>query len=289
MDDKIPSVNYLEARDLYRNKLSYLHESNEIDFYFKSIVRIFFKLSPTDLALHPSTTFELNQEKILKDALKDLMNHKPLQYILKEVYFRNVRLKVDPRVLIPRPETEELVEWIVEDHKTKTERKKIVDFGTGSGCIAIALAQEHSFFDVTAMDRDQEIINLARENAQINRTSIHFIQKDIMQLDWNFKTDIIVSNPPYITPQEQKNIKKNVLDFEPYQALFVPQDDPLIFYRALLDYARTNLNSDGKIYFEINPLFLQEMKKLILLKGHYKISVRNDIFGKKRMLRLERL
>ncbi|MEK9614296.1 MAG: peptide chain release factor N(5)-glutamine methyltransferase [Flavobacteriaceae bacterium] len=282
-------MNFIEARDLYRNALSHLHEPNEIDFYFKSIVRAFFELTPTDLALNPSAFFKVNQEKLLKETLKDLVDQKPLQYILKEVYFRNVRLKVDSRVLIPRPETEELVQWIVEDHRTNTQRKKVVDFGTGSGCIAIALAQEHSFFDVTAMDRDQEIITLARENALMNQTLVHFIQKDITHLDWNFKTDIMVSNPPYITPQEQKNIKKNVLDFEPHQALFVPQDDPLIFYRALLDYARNHLNPSGKIYFEINPLFLQELKKLILLETHYKISVRNDIFGKKRMLRLERL
>ena len=289
MVNKIPYMTLIEARDLYRETLQTKFSNGEIDFYFKSLMTDSFQREPTQLALEPESEFEPLEVLFIQEAATKLLKDYPLQYITGTVHFRTLKLKVDPRVLIPRPETEELVDWIVEDFGKRTDDSKdILDMGTGSGCIAIALAKENTQFTVSALDQEQPILDLAQENALNNGVQIHFFQQDLLQLDSLKQSfDILVSNPPYVMRKEQEQMQPNVLDHEPHQALFVPDEDPLIFYRAILKFASLHLNSEGIIYFEINPLLIDELRSLIQ-QFDYTISERMDIFGKVRMLRLKK-
>jgi release factor glutamine methyltransferase len=282
-------MTYSEGRNIFREKLKSLFEVNEIDFYFKTVLQSIFNIEQTALALSPTKLFNENQKRELEKVLKQLLQEQPLQYIIGKAYFRSLTLTVNSSVLIPRPETEELVNWVLEDHQNLEEKQTLIDFGTGSGCIAIALAKEQPSFEVTAIDFYSSVLNLAKQNAIKNKTSVSFLQHDILQLNTlKLNVDIIVSNPPYIPPSEQREMKPNVLNYEPHLALFVPENDPLIFYRSILEYGLLYLVSDGLIYFEINPRFLSEMKSLILSFKVYSILERKDIFGKLRMLRVKK-
>jgi len=282
-------MTYSEGRNIFREKLKSLFEVNEIDFYFKTVLQSIFNIEQTALALSPTKLFNENQKRELEKVLKQLLQEQPLQYIISKAYFRSLTLTVNSLVLIPRPETEELVNWVLEDHQNLEEKQTLIDFGTGSGCIAIALAKEQPSFEVTAIDFYSSVLNLAKQNAIKNKTSVSFLQHDILQLNTlKLNVDIIVSNPPYIPPSEQREMKPNVLNYEPHLALFVPENDPLIFYRSILEYGLLYLVSDGLIYFEINPRFLSEMKSLILSFKVYSILERKDIFGKLRMLRVQK-
>jgi len=282
-------MTYSEGRNIFREKLKSLFEVNEIDFYFKTVLQSIFNIEQTALALSPTKLFNENQKRELEKVLKQLLQEQPLQYIIGKAYFRSLTLTVNSSVLIPRLETEELVNWVLEDHQNLEEKQTLIDFGTGSGCIAIALAKEQPSFEVTAIDFYSSVLNLAKQNAIKNKTSVSFLQHDIPQLNTlKLNVDIIVSNPPYIPPSEQREMKPNVLNYEPHLALFVPENDPLIFYRSILEYGLLYLVSDGLIYFEINPRFLSEMKSLILSFKVYSILERKDIFGKLRMLRVQK-
>ena len=282
-------MTYSEGRNIFREKLKSLFEVNEIDFYFKTVLQSIFNIEQTALALSPTKLFNENQKRELEKVLKQLLQEQPLQYIIGKAYFRSLTLTVNSSVLIPRPETEELVNWVLEDHQNLEEKQTLIDFGTGSGCIAIALAKEQPSFEVTAIDFYSSVLNLAKQNAIKNKTSVSFLQHDILQLNTlKLNVDIIVSNPPYIPPSEQREMKPNVLNYEPHLALFVPENDPLILYRSILEYGLLYLVSDGLIYFEINPRFLSEMKSLILSFKVYSILERKDIFGKLRMLRVQK-
>jgi len=282
-------MTYSEGRNIFREKLKSLFEVNEIDFYFKTVLQSIFNIEQTALALSPTKLFNENQKRELEKVLKQLLQEQPLQYIIGKADFRSLTLTVNSSVLIPRPETEELVNWVLEDHQNLEEKQTLIDFGTGSGCIAIALAKEQPSFEVTAIDFYSSVLNLAKQNAIKNKTSVSFLRHDILQLNTlKLNVDIIVSNPPYIPPSEQREMKPNVLNYEPHLALFVPENDPLIFYRSILEYGLLYLVSDGLIYFEINPRFLSEMKSLILSFKVYSILERKDIFGKLRMLRVQK-
>ena len=281
-------MTYIEGRNLFRSQLKVFFEINEIDFYYKVILKSFFKIEPTAISLYPETVFLPAKVKIIKVVLQRLLNEEPLQYILGTTSFRSLELLVTPVVLIPRPETEELVEWVLEDYKSINHKHVVIDMGTGSGCIAISLAKEQPFFNVTALDISSKALEIAKSNAIKNKTIINFIQADITALSTEiFPVNVIISNPPYIHPREKKEMKNNVINNEPSIALFVPEEDPLLFYRCILEYAQKNLLPDGVIYFEINPYFLTEMKNLILSITNYSIEERKDIFGKVRMLRLQ--
>ena len=279
----------IEARDQFRTSLKGLHTVAECDYYFKMILSSLLDIDPISIALEPNLNLQSSQQSKLKSVLEDLLTEKPLQYILGEVPFRKLNLKVNPSVLIPRPETEELVGWILEDYTKLNHKVELIDLGTGSGCIALSLKKEQSFFSVYALDIDQPILDLVQQNAEENKLEINCIKGDINDLHkLKLKVEVIVSNPPYITPKEKEEIKNNVLNFEPYQALFVPQDNPLLYYQKILEYAEESLQSKGRIYFEINPLFESEMEALIFSFDSYTITKRLDIFGKIRMLRLEK-
>jgi release factor glutamine methyltransferase len=280
----------IEARNFFRDALKEFYPINEADYYFKMILPVLFGIDPIDLALSPKHTFNVIQQNKLKSVITDLLNQKPIQYILGEIYFRKIVLKVNPKVLIPRPETEELVDWILDDYSQLEHEISVLDLGTGSGCIALSLKKEQAFFKVHALDLDVSILEVVKRNAEWNTLDINCIQADMRALDSvELEVEIIVSNPPYITPKEKKAMKKNVLEFEPHQALFVPQDDPLLFYRKILIFAKKKLKPKGRIYLEINPLFESELEALIFNFESYNITKRLDIFGKIRMFRLEKI
>ena len=224
LDDKINNMTYIEGRNLFRSQLKILFEINEIDFYYKAILKSFFKIESTTISLEPDTVFLPSKVKIIKVVLQRLLNEEPLQYILGTTSFRSLELQVTPDVLIPRPETEELVEWILEDYKSINHKHMVIDLGTGSGCIAISLAKEQPFFNLTALDICSKALETAKSNAIKNKAIINFIQDDITALTNKiFPVNVIVSNPPYIHPREKKEMKNNVLNNEPTIALFVPE------------------------------------------------------------------
>ena len=279
----------IEARNHFRTSLKELHTVQECDYYFKMILSSLLDVDPISIALEPNHLLDSSQQSKLKSVLEDMLTEKPLQYILGEVPFRKLNLKVNPSVLIPRPETEELVGWILEDYAKLNQKIDLIDLGTGSGCIALSLKKEQPFFNVHALDIDQPILDVVEQNKEKNKLEINCIKGDINDLlKLKLKVEVIVSNPPYITPKEKEKIKNNVLNFEPHQALFVPQDNPLMYYQKILEFAGENLKSKGRVYFEINPLFEIEMEALIFSFDSYTITKRLDIFGKIRMLRLEK-
>jgi len=279
----------IEARNLYRVSLSSRYTEGEIDYYFKSILATALQIEPLSIALQPHLELEAKKKERLKQILEALIQEKPLQYILGQIPFRKLVLKVNPLVLIPRPETEELVDWVVADYLDIQSEVVAIDMGTGSGCIALSLKKEQPLFQVHALDLQKDILGLVQENANLNQVEVNCIAWDMTQLEkLQFKVDLIISNPPYITPQEMTAMKKNVLDYEPHQALFVPQESPLLYYRHILEYAQKNLKPKGKLYFEINPLFESELETLISSFEYYSLTKRKDLFGKVRMFRLEK-
>ena len=279
----------IEARNLYRVSLSTRYTEGEIDYYFKSILATVLQIEPLSIALQPHLELEAKKKERLKQILEALILEKPLQYILGQIPFRKLVLKVNPLVLIPRPETEELVDWVIADYLDIHSEVVAIDMGTGSGCIALSLKKEQPLFQVHVLDLQQDILGLVQENANLNEVEVNCIAWDMTQLEkLQFKVDLIISNPPYITPQEKTAMKKNVLDYEPHQALFVPQENPLLYYRHILEYAQKNLKSKGKLYFEINPLFESELETLISSFEYYSLTKREDLFGKVRMFRLEK-
>jgi release factor glutamine methyltransferase len=277
-----------DGHKLFREGLNQFFQNSEIDFYFKAVLKDRLYIDPIQLGIEPNLKLTLKEEIAVKESLLKLISKKPLQYVTGKAHFRDLILKVDKRVLIPRPETEEIVGWILDDFKGINNKLRIIDMGTGSGCIGISLAKEQSFFSVFALDKDKDILDLTAENAKTNGVRIKCIRKDIYKIkSFQLKIDVIVSNPPYVMISEQNQMKSNVLNYEPHQAIFVSNSDPLVFYRLILEFATRNLNPNGYIYFEINPLLLDDLKSLII-SFSYTVLERLDIFGKVRMLRLQK-
>ena len=226
----------------------------------------------------------------LPEYLHQLLLRKPVQYLLKEAWFYKYSFFVSPAVLIPRPETEELVEWIIQENKLNAEMKNIsiLDIGTGSGCIAITMKKELSKANVTAIDVSADALIVARENAQRLNTTIQFEQIDFLnEKEWSKlgQFDIIVSNPPYIADQEESFIAVHVKEYEPHLALFVPDTDPLLFYKAIANFATTHLNENGSVSVEINQLLGKETKAVFEQAGFSNVQLKKDISGNERMIR----
>ena len=277
-----------EGQEHFKDGLGGFFQSSEIDFYYKTLLKDGLNRDPIQLSIEPWVELTSEEEFFIKESLSKLIAHQPLQYILGKAHFRDLTLKVDKRVLIPRPETEEMVEWVLEDFKKLNQKLRLIDMGTGSGCIGIALAKAQPYFSVFALDKDVDILDLTTENAKLNGVQIKCIEQDMNQMDTlNLKIDVIVSNPPYVMLSEQNQMKSNVLDYEPHQAIFISNKDPLLFYRLILEFASENLKPKGFIYFEINPLLLKELKDLII-SFSYIVFERLDIFKKVRMLRLQK-
>ncbi len=239
--------------------------------------------------------FITNDEKLLSEsellkiiyAVKGLKKNKPLAYILGEWEFYGISLKVNEHTLIPRPETEELVQLIINENKHQ-KSIKILDIGTGSGCIALALKKHLPNANVSAWDISEEVLKIASENAIKNSLTISFNQVDILSYkvtNFSEKYDVIVSNPPYVTKNEKSLMQENVVNYEPHLALFVENNNPLLFYNAIADFALKHLTTNGKLYFEINEKQGKEVKKLLFAKGFCNTEIVEDMNGKERMIK----
>lgn len=212
----------------------------------------------------------------VESILHRLDTCEPIQYILGEARFYGMDFNVAPGVLIPRPETEELVDMIVKENQVDDLR--VLDVGTGSGAIAIALSRNLPFSKVTAIDISETALRIARENATRLHAKIDFRHEDVFQSEFPASSfDIIVSNPPYIAEREKKSIEKNVLDYEPTEALFVPDDNPLIYYSRIAEIGKQSLASGGLLYFEINPIFANDLKKMLINEDYADVRILQDI------------
>ena len=282
-------VTLIDVRNYYRKTLKDYYSKNEIDFYFKILINSFFNWDSTLIALNPKKQLTILESSKLIKTINNLKKFKPIQYITGESFFMGLKFKVNKNVLIPRQETEELVEWIINDNRDFQNKINVIDIGTGSGCIAISLSKKKRNFNLTAIDNSDKSLLVAKENARLNKVKINFINNDILK-PLNDKTiyDIIISNPPYIADSEIKNIEDKVLKFEPYNAIFIDKKNPLIFYKAIIDFSLSNLKKEGKIYFEINPIFYNSLLTLIESYNKFDLVVKKDISNKNRMIRLMR-
>ena len=262
-------------------KLAVTYPNEEILSIFKILCEEYLNMSPTKLLLAGEELVSSKQVDMFSKAIIKLLNEEPIQYILKRTSFYGLEFICTPSALIPRPETEELVDWIVKSEKNEIT---ILDIGTGTGCISVSLAN-HNFFVVDALDVSISALDLAKQNAKKNNVDINFIEADILDYTSKKKYDLIVSNPPYIRNLEKKKMQNNVLNFEPSLALFVEDDDPLVFYTSILEFANSNLSKKGSVYFEINENFSKEMESLLYSYGFIEIELKKDSFGKNRFVR----
>lgn len=265
---KMNSMTIKHYRDFFIQQLTPLYDAGEAESFFYLVLEAKHQLQRVDLALQADLAFSELELKIWSSILEQLKKEIPIQYILGVTHFYGLEFEVNSAVLIPRPETEELVDWIIQNSKSKAQNSKlkILDIGTGSGCITVALAKNLPNAQVFALDVSEQALATAKTNAELNQVRIQFIHQSILETeDLGQQFDIIVSNPPYVRDLEKQEIKKNVLDNEPHLALFVEDNDALIFYRKIAQLAQKNLNPQGQLYFEINQYLGQEM--LDLLQG----------------------
>ena len=277
--------------------LKNIQDEREIESFFFILTEYLHNLKRVDVALNPD--FELSEEAIEKwnAILVELQQEKPIQYITGEAWFYGLRFEVNENTLIPRPETEELVEWILNSPITYHPSPiTILDIGTGSGCIPISLKVNLLQANVSAIDISEKALEVAKRNAVINKVDINFIQANILEVEDLFQFpspithhpspyNIIVSNPPYVRVLEKQEIKKNVLDYEPHLALFVEDNDALLFYRKIAQLALKNLAPNGLLFFEINQYLGKETVALLENLGFKNIELRKDIYGNDRMIK----
>ena len=272
----------------FYDALNNLYCQSEIDVFFYSLMEYYFHKPKVDVYLNQDQKLDQTSEIIMINALNELTNYKPLQYITSQTEFYGLKFNLSESVLIPRPETEELVEWIIKDHIFKENEFKILDLGTGSGCISVSLARFLKKSRVYAVDLSDKALVKAHENAKLNNVEVIFEECDILDenLPDYFKNfEVFVSNPPYVRNLEKNEMKQNVMHYEPHMALFVSDNDPLEFYTAILQIATNRLVSGGKLYFEINQYLGIEMMDLVMSFGFYDIELKKDSFGNDRMLR----
>ena len=281
------SMKLKEIRKIYQNQLAAFYPKEEIDSFFYLAIEHHLGLERFVLALDPELVIPKGDEQPLFGTLTRLEQQEPIQYILGSTEFYGLNIEVNPSVLIPRPETEELVGWILEDNAER-EGLDILDIGTGSGCIAIALAKHLKVPEVRAIDISIEALKTARLNADHNEVEVEFISEDILQCDTlGTRFDIIVSNPPYVRKAEKDMMKANVLDYEPHTALFVEDNDPLIFYRHILRFSEKNLKKGGLIYLEINQYLAEDTSRLFDEEKFSEIELKKDLYGNTRLLRIK--
>ncbi len=276
----------------FREELNGIYEVGELETMMAYCFEDFVNIKRAELSIRLNDTVSESDLLKFNFAVKDLKKFKPIQYILGNTYFYGIKLKVNAAVLIPRPETEELVDWILHDLKESptSASMRLLDLGTGSGCIPIVLKKNMPSLDVSAMDVSDLALNLAHENARMNGAEIHFWQDDILNPHpplWSSRYDVMVSNPPYVCMSEKNEMLANVLDYEPHLALFVPDNDPLLYYKAIADLALRNLNKGGKVYFELNQNYGLETKSMMEEKGFKNVIIKKDLNNKNRILRGE--
>lgn len=263
------------------------YDEMEAESFFFLLLENKHQLKRIDLALDVDIEFSETDISNWNAILEKLKIQIPIQYIIGTTHFYGLEFIVDGNVLIPRPETEELVDWIVKLNSklSKTKALKILDIGTGSGCIAISLAKNIPNSEVFAIDVSEKALAVAEKNAILNKVPVTFLHKNILETnDLSGKFDIIVSNPPYVRNLEKAEIKPNVLENEPHLALFVSDNDPLIFYKKIAELAAANLNPNGQLFFEINQYLGKETQELLESIGLKNIELRKDIYGNDRMI-----
>lgn len=273
-------------KPFFFESLKNIYPNQEVNSFFKILLN-HIGIQQIDIALNPSLELKPDHLSFLNDALHQLEKEQPIQYIIGTTAFFGLTFKVDKRVLIPRPETEELVQWILDDCKNYPNNPiTIADIGTGSGCIAIAMAKHIPNARVYAYDISVDALKIAQENAQLNQVEIHFNQINILETnDLKQTFDIIISNPPYVRQMEKQQMKRNVVDFEPSISLFVEDENPLIFYDKICALAQKHLSKNGQLYFEINQFLGTEMLKLLQEKHFKNIILRKDFYEVNRMIK----
>lgn len=265
-----------------------IHDENEVESFFFILTEYLHNLKRIDLALNPNSEISEAEVQKWESIISELKTEKPIQYILGETWFYDSKFYVNEHTLIPRPETEELVDWIfaTEKKNDKKEKLTILDIGTGTGCIPISLKKNIPQAEVSAIDVSEEALKVAQRNALENKVEINFILQNILETeDLKQQFDIIVSNPPYVRNMEKQEIKKNVLAFEPHLALFVEDNDALLFYRKIAQLALKNLTPNGLLFFEINQYLGKETIELLEDLGFKNIELKKDIYGNDRMIK----
>lgn len=278
-----------EALRQLSSSLTPLYDKREAENIADIVIEKITGLKRIDRILHKELLLSPEQKKHLETYTTDLLQHKPLQYVLQEAWFYGLPLFVNEYVLIPRPETEELVEWILSDIKSLSHPSaSILDIGTGSGCIPVAFKKNVPAANLTAIDISKEALHVAKKNADANNVVVDYLQVDALkpeQVNMLPHFDIIISNPPYIPVADKHEMRSNVLDYEPHTALFVEDEKPLLFYNAISTFAATHLNANGYLYFEIHESMGEAIKELLEKDGFSNIMVRKDMQGKDRMIR----
>lgn len=287
------SLNMLELADIRKqfiDKLAPLYEETEAESLFFIFMEDVFSYTKKDYLLGKVFAIDPDKKQKIDTLLKRLLSGEPIQYIIGTTQFMGLTLRVNEHVLIPRPETEELVDLIIRDAKLDDMgTAQFMDIGTGSGCIPIALKKHLPRVHVSALDISKEALEVAKYNAQLNNVSINFMLADILEWDIVFPDDlryaVIVSNPPYITPGEKAQMHANVLQFEPHLALFVEEKAPLLFYETIAAFALQHLHPQGKLYFEVNRYYGSDVKRLLEKKGFSHVSLLQDLQGANRMIK----
>ena len=278
----------------YKRMLKDIYDPNEVEAITLLVINEICNLSKVKIKAFPETEIPVEQSEKLNDILEELKTGKPVQYILGRTEFYGLPFNVNPSVLIPRPETEELVEWVLESVSSfKLAVGSILDIGTGSGCIAVSLKKNLPGFRVSAIGISERALQTAASNAVLNNVGIEFINDDILNPKSHISylishISIIISNPPYVTLHDKTQMHNNVTDFEPHSALFVPENDPLLFYKAIADFAKVNLTENGLLFFEINESYGKETVELLRDKGFKNIELRKDMSDRDRMVKANR-
>lgn len=282
-----------EYRDWFKEELLPYYDERGIEAFFLRLMEEWEELDRITLAMDPG--YELSEKSVdaLPLVVEQLKRYRPIQYILGKAWFYDLQLEVNEHVLIPRPETEELVQWIISNLiSRKMEKLRILDVGTGSGCIALALKKHFPQANITAIDMSASSLEVAKRNAENLELLVNFQQIDMMETEQTVylkEYDIIVSNPPYVREQEKALMQKNVLDYEPENALFVLDSDALKFYRLIADFCEKHLVNNGTLYLEINEAMPNELIELLKEYQFSDILVKKDINEKARMVKAEKV
>lgn len=269
----------------FNEQLQHLYDADEIKSMLTIVAYEVLGLSRVDLVLKDNESLSEAQIVQLNNVLSQLQQEIPIQYIFEKAYFYGYEFKVSPATLIPRRETEELVEWVLSEMNRQPEKKwRVLDIGTGTGCIPISIKKEFPLAEIFAMDISTGALKIAKENAEKLNASVIFIEQNILSTEQLDSYDIIISNPPYVRNLEKAEIKKNVLAYEPHLALFVENNDPFIFYRKIAELAQKSLTENGLLFFEINQYLGEEMQQMV--SEYFKtIELRKDLQGNDRMMK----
>ena len=274
----------------FTTQLQGVYDREEIHSFFYILCDFFLQYSRFEVSMTLDTVVSTKNITAFEMALLRLKKQQPIQYIVGHTEFYGLTFKVNKHTLIPRPETEQLVDWIISNHKHQGSGLEILDIGTGSGCIAVALAKNFSKASISGLDISEKALEVAQENAIKNQVLVSFCQKDILETTaLEKKYDVVVSNPPYVRQLEKKAMSANVLDNEPGGALFVPNEDPLLFYRKIAQLALVSLQEKGWLYFEINEYLSNEMDALLNEIGFVNIEIKKDFRAVPRMIKCQKL